>query len=118
VVFAASGGTAMLARSRFGGDAAECAPAVNARPVIAVVGARGPAFDRVPAALKARVDFVPVGDDPEEDAAQASRLKEAVGLLWIPRTGAPSAGTPSETLQQLWPKLPKCAWVGPRDLTF
>lgn len=83
----------------------------NRRPVIAVVGARGPAFERVPSTLKSKVDFVPVGDDPKEDAAQSNKLKEAVGLLWIPRTGAPSAGTPSETLQELWPKLPKCAWV-------
>jgi hypothetical protein len=114
VVVTATAATAITSPSwaGFSTTASESGPDANRRPVIAVVGARGPAFDRVPSALKSRVDFVPVGDDPKEDAVQSNKLKEAVGLLWIPRTGAPSAGTPSEALQELWPRLPKCTWVG------
>jgi hypothetical protein len=83
---------------------------------IAVVGATsGPAFDRMPAELRARVDLVRVDcASAEALEAQAPQLAKATGLLWIPTKGNLSGGTPSETLAQVWPKLPKVAWVSLR----
>lgn len=78
----------------------------SGRPVIAVVAGPGPALDRMPKGLP--VDILMVEDGDLQ--AQAPKLAEAQGLLWIPTAGAPSAA-PSDVLNTLWPLLPKVSWV-------
>uniref|UniRef100_A0A7S2WCK5 D-isomer specific 2-hydroxyacid dehydrogenase NAD-binding domain-containing protein n=1 Tax=Rhizochromulina marina TaxID=1034831 RepID=A0A7S2WCK5_9STRA len=78
----------------------------SSKPLVAVVSGPGPALDLMPKDLPVEIMMV----DGEDLGAQAAKLSQAQGLLWIPTAGAPSSA-PSDVLNRLWPMLSKVSWV-------
>ncbi len=101
-----------------------------ARPTIVIVSE--PTNPALASLNFPQVDFFVAGTTAGELEAQNSSLAAAVGLLWIPSPGSPSACVrcappphllyaahldfaafvrPADVLGTLWPKVPNVTWV-------